>query len=140
MIVHVCSASAWEEARASGTYRAESSASEGFIHFSGWSQLPGTVARYYADVEGLVVLVVDPAGLDVRVENGFPRLYEPLPVSAVTEVLPLEQALARAPSGTRFPRRNGDATRPVDRRPTQRRCRSPVKPTGAAARLLPRAL
>jgi uncharacterized protein (DUF952 family) len=96
VIVHVCSASAWDEARTSGTYRAESLASEGFIHFSGWDQLAETAARHYAGVDGLLVLMVDQAGLDVRVENGFPHLYEPLPFSAVADVLPLEQALARA--------------------------------------------
>ena len=96
MIVHVCSAAAWSSARTSGTYRAESLESEGFIHFSRWSQLADTVARYYAWVPGLVVLVVDPAGLDVRVENGFPHLYGALPVTAVTEVLPLADALERA--------------------------------------------
>jgi len=48
------------------------------------------------------VLVVDPAGLDVRVEHSpsagesFPHLYSPLPVSAVVEVLPLDEALVRA--------------------------------------------
>ena len=70
--------------------------SEGFIHFSGWTQLADTAARYYAGVPGLAVLVVDPAGLDVRIENGFPHLYSGLPVSAVVEVMPLEAALARA--------------------------------------------
>jgi uncharacterized protein (DUF952 family) len=80
-------------------YGADSLADEGFIHFSRWDQLAGTAARYHAGVSDLVVLVVDPAGLDVRVEAGFPHLYEPLPVTAVTEVLPLAEALARAPSG-----------------------------------------
>jgi uncharacterized protein (DUF952 family) len=96
VIVHVCSSDAWAAARASGMYRAESLATEGFIHFSRWDQLAGTVARYYAGVPDLVVLVADPAGLDVRVENGFPHLYEPLPIRAVTEVLPLAEALERA--------------------------------------------
>lgn len=96
MIVHICSADAWSAARTSGMYRAESLASEGFIHFSSWSQLAGTAARYYAGVPDLVVLVVDPDGLDVRVENGFPHLYSELPASAVVEVMPLEAALERA--------------------------------------------
>ena len=96
MIVHICSADAWSAARTSGMYRAESLASEGFIHFSSWSQLPGTAARYYAGVPDLVVLVVDPDGLDVRVETGFPHLYSELPASAVVEVMPLEAALERA--------------------------------------------
>ena len=48
------------------------------------------------------MLVVDPAGLDVRVEHSpstgesFPHLYGPLPVAAVAEVLRLDAALERA--------------------------------------------
>jgi len=101
-MLHIASRSAWAEARTAGTYSAESLASEGFIHFSSWSQLAATAARYYSGVPGLVVLVVDPEGLDVRVEaspstgESFPHLYEPLPVPAVVEVLPLEEALERA--------------------------------------------
>ena len=102
-VVHIASPDAWEAARTAGTYRAESLASEGFIHFSRWSQLAGTAARYYAGVSDLVVLVVDESQLDdLRVElspstgETFPHLYGELPVSAVTEVLPLKQALERA--------------------------------------------
>jgi uncharacterized protein (DUF952 family) len=87
-------------------YSAESLAVEGFIHFSRWEQLAGTVARYYAGVPDLVVLVVDESRLDdLRIEpspstgESFPHLYGPLPVTAVTEVLRLAEALARAPSG-----------------------------------------
>ena len=103
MIVHVCSASEWAEAQAAGVYRAGSLESEGFIHFSRWSQLPGTVQRYYAGVEDLVVLVVEESALDdLRIElspstgETYPHLYGELPVAAVAEVLPLEQALERA--------------------------------------------
>ena len=95
-VVHVCSRSAWEAGRTSGMYRAESSGSEGFIHFSRWDQLAGTVARHYPGADDLVVLVVEPGDLPFRVENGFPHLYAELPLSAVTEVLPLEAALERA--------------------------------------------
>jgi uncharacterized protein (DUF952 family) len=102
VILHIASRSAWEAARTAGTYSAESLSSEGFIHFSRWSQLAATAGRYYAGVPDLVVLVVDPSALDVRVEpspstgESFPHLYEPLPVSAVVEVLPLDEALERA--------------------------------------------
>jgi uncharacterized protein (DUF952 family) len=96
VIVHIADAEAWAAARTSGVYRVDSLVSEGFIHFSRWDQLADTAARYYAGVPGLIVLVVDPEGLAIRVENGFPHLYEELPVSAVTEVLPLEEALERA--------------------------------------------
>ena len=103
MILHVCTAGEWAEARTSGMYRAESLASEGFIHFSRWSQLAGTVSRYYSGVPDLVVLVVDENALDdLRIElspstgETFPHLYGELPVSAVREVLTLPEALERA--------------------------------------------
>ena len=95
-VVHIASPEAWAEARTSGVYRADSLAEEGFIHFSRWDQLTETAARYYAGGPGLNVLVVDPSGLPFRVENGFPHLYAELPVSAITEVLTLQDALARA--------------------------------------------
>ncbi len=95
-MVHIAPLSAWEQARTSGLYRAESLADEGFIHFSRWDQLAGTVERYYAGVADLVVLVVEPGELPFRLENGFPHLYSELPVSSVTEVLTLPEALARA--------------------------------------------
>ena len=95
-VVHIASPKAWVEARTSGLYRADSLAEEGFIHFSRWDQLADTAARYYAGVPGLVVLVVEPGALPFRVENGFPHLYSELPVSAITEVLTLQDALARA--------------------------------------------
>ena len=95
-VVHIASPSAWEQARTSGMYSAESLAGEGFIHFSRWDQLAGTAERYYAGVADLVVLVVEPGDLPFRVENGYPHLYAELPLSAVTEVLTLPDALARA--------------------------------------------
>ena len=95
-VVHIASPSALAEARTSGLYPADSPADEGFIHFSRWDQLADTAARHYVGVPDLVVLVVDPSGLPFRVENGFPHLYAELPVSAITEVLTLQDALDRA--------------------------------------------
>ncbi|MEV0584627.1 DUF952 domain-containing protein [Nonomuraea sp. NPDC050310] len=61
---------------------------EGFIHCSAdLDQLDGVAAAFYAGVtEPLLVLHIDPAGLDVRVEGGFPHLYGPLPRTAVTTI------------------------------------------------------
>jgi len=95
-VVHICASDAWSAARASGTYTADSLATEGFIHFSRWDQLADTAARYYAGVPDLVVLVVEPGELPFRLENGFPHLYEELAVSSVAEVLTLPEALERA--------------------------------------------
>jgi len=86
VIFHITTPERWQAA--AGTYW---TGDEPFIHFSFESQLADAAARHYAGVRGLIVLVVDPDGLDVRVENGFPHLYEPLPVDAVVEVRPLER-------------------------------------------------
>jgi uncharacterized protein (DUF952 family) len=88
VIFHITTAAAWEAA--ADTYWV---GEEPFVHFSYESQVADTTERHYAGVAGLIVLVVDPEGLDVRVENGFPHLYEPLPVGAVVEVRPLESLL-----------------------------------------------
>jgi uncharacterized protein (DUF952 family) len=95
-VVHIAHPAAWEEARTSGMYRVRSLGADGFIHFSRWDQLADTATRYYAGVPDLLVLVVEPGDLPFRLENGFPHLYGELPLSAVTQVLPLEEALERA--------------------------------------------
>ncbi|MFD5796423.1 DUF952 domain-containing protein [Streptomyces diastatochromogenes] len=100
-IVHITERSLWEAARAHGTYevstRGRTLQEEGFIHFSTREQLPRIAAFLYGDYEGadeLVVLVVDPALLDVPLKyeamppNGeeFPHVYGPVPVDAVVDV------------------------------------------------------
>ena len=90
MIFHITTPDAWSAARASGSYW---TGDEDFIHFSYESQVAATAERYYAGEDGLIVLVVDDAGLDVRVEGGFPHLYEPLPAASVVEVRPLGSLL-----------------------------------------------
>jgi uncharacterized protein (DUF952 family) len=53
----------------------------------------------------MILHICSASGLDVRLEaspstgESFPHLYEPLPVRAVVEVLPLEEALERAAAG-----------------------------------------
>ncbi|MFE1883957.1 DUF952 domain-containing protein [Streptomyces diastatochromogenes] len=100
-IVHITERSLWEAARAHGAYevstRGRTLQEEGFIHFSTREQLPRIAAFLYGDYEGpdeLVVLVVDPALLDVPLKyeamppNGeeFPHVYGPVPVDAVVDV------------------------------------------------------
>ena len=99
-IVHLTERSLWEEARARGTYeistRGRTLQEEGFIHCSTREQLPATAARFYADVPDLVLLVIDPARLDVPLKyeapepgaEEFPHVYGPIPVDAVVDVEP----------------------------------------------------
>ncbi|MCF6472676.1 DUF952 domain-containing protein [Nonomuraea sp. MG754425] len=93
-IHHLAVRADWEAAREAGEYRRSTLGRTleevGFIHCSrDLAQLRGVHAAFYAEVgEPLLVLDIDPAGLDVRVENGFPHLYGPLPLTAVTAVRP----------------------------------------------------
>jgi uncharacterized protein (DUF952 family) len=102
-IVHLTERFLWETARASGRYamstRGRTLLQEGFVHFSTSDQLPRVGAFLYGDYEGpdeLVVLVVDPARLDVPLKyeamppdgEEFPHVYGPVPVEAVVDVEP----------------------------------------------------
>ncbi|OPG02053.1 glutathione S-transferase [Streptomyces sp. GKU 895] len=97
-IVHLTERPFWEEARARGTYemstRGRTLQEEGFIHCSTRAQLPGTAARFFADLDDLVVLVIDPDRLGVPLKweapapgaEEFPHIYGPLAVDAVVAV------------------------------------------------------
>ncbi|NUT36842.1 MAG: DUF952 domain-containing protein [Hamadaea sp.] len=88
----------WAAAQATGSYttstRGVSLEEEGFLHASrDLDQAEGVRLRRYADVEDLLLLVIDDTLLDaeVRWEGSaelFPHIYGPLPVSAVVEVKP----------------------------------------------------
>lgn len=63
---------------------------DGFIHFSCAEQLAGTLARWYADAEELMLIAVEAAALGEALKyepsrDGalFPHLYAQLPLSAV---------------------------------------------------------
>lgn len=76
---------------------------EGFIHFSAAQQLAGTLAKFFARQEALVVLAVDPARLGPHLKwetsrggDQFPHLCAPLDLAAVLWAEPL----ALGPDGT----------------------------------------
>lgn len=100
LIFHVCRADEWEAARVVGHYGGSSQdKADGFIHFSALDQVRASVAKHRAGQDGLVLLQVDPARLDVadlkwepsRGGALFPHLYGDLPVDAVVRAddLPL---------------------------------------------------
>lgn len=73
-------------------YRAPSLDTEGFIHLSTSAQWRKTAARFFKGQQHLVLLELDPTGLDVRFEpadgDHFPHLYGALPISAVLRTSP----------------------------------------------------
>lgn len=69
---------------------------DGFIHLSTEAQLPGTLAKHFAQVEGLHLAAVDLAALGEAVRwevsrggEVFPHIYAALPLSAVLAHGPL---------------------------------------------------
>ena len=64
MIYHAALPADWEAAQRTGLYttstRGRSLADEGFIHAAYESQVEGVANRFYADVDALVLLAIDP--------------------------------------------------------------------------------
>ncbi|GAA2367775.1 DUF952 domain-containing protein [Nonomuraea africana] len=97
-ILHIAYAADWNAAQESGEYRISTRGrtleQEGFIHCSADRRQADTVTQaFYADVtDPLVLLEIDPTGLDIRYETpegaheAFPHLYGPLPTTSVTAV------------------------------------------------------
>jgi omega-amidase len=84
-LYHILPERAWDELQSSGSHAPDSLATEGFVHYSWAHQWRETQQRHYFGVEGLRLLTVDAGllGAPLRVENGFPHGYGPLPLSAV---------------------------------------------------------
>lgn len=103
-LLHLAERQEWEAALAAGEYRISTRGmtlgEQGFIHLSLRHQVRGVAERFYADAEDLVLLVIDSARLDAPlryeppapgVDETFPHLYGPLPLDAVTDVVPVER-------------------------------------------------
>lgn len=94
LIYHITSEQAWADAKAQGNYTADSLASEGFIHCSEAHQVAWVANQRFRGRSDLVLLHIDPAGLQAPVrhenlEGGqelFPHVYGPVPTSAVVNV------------------------------------------------------
>jgi uncharacterized protein (DUF952 family)/GNAT superfamily N-acetyltransferase len=99
VLLHITTAAPWRVALAAGSHVTPSLRTEGFIHLSRPDQVALPANRIYAGRDDLLLLVIDPDRLaaEVRWEPGvptdpesmrFPHLYGPLPVAAVTSVVP----------------------------------------------------
>jgi len=97
-IHHLALADDWAAAFATGEYRMSTRGltidDVGFIHCSTRDQVESTANLFYADLDQLVLLTIDPAkvGSPIRFEPPttdstelFPHIYGPLPVAAVTD-------------------------------------------------------
>ena len=103
LIYHIAYPADWAAAQRDGEYltssRGRTLAEEGFIHASTAAQLAFVANAFYADVDDLLVLVIDEERLRPEVvyeevpgmTAPFPHIYGPLNVDAVVEVRPLER-------------------------------------------------
>jgi uncharacterized protein (DUF952 family) len=99
-IFHLAQRADWDAARAAGgpyevSTRAETLHEVGFIHACRTPGQLGKVHRsFYADLDDLVLLVIDTDRLDAPVRHEeadgdvYPHIYGPLPLDAVIEVRP----------------------------------------------------
>jgi uncharacterized protein (DUF952 family) len=100
-LVHLAMPDDWAAAQAGGEYRMSTRGvtleQEGFIHCSFDHQGLGVARRFYADVDELVLLRLDPSllGSEVVVEppfpgavEHFPHIYGPIPLTAVISATP----------------------------------------------------
>lgn len=96
-LVHLCSTTEWEAAKAAGAVAPESLTEVGFVHLSAPEQVHLPANRLFAGRTDIVLLRLEPGllGAPVKWEPGvetdhetmlFPHLYGPLPVAAVTSV------------------------------------------------------
>ena len=107
MIFHITQRTAWDDAQQRGDYRAESLATEGFIHCSTISQVLPVAENFYKSQSGLVLLVIEPTLLSsdliweppsgespppgVPKGDPFPHIYGPINLDAVVKVVDLEK-------------------------------------------------
>jgi uncharacterized protein (DUF952 family) len=97
-IFHLTLPAHWAQAQQDGAItmstRDVTLAEEGFVHCSFGEQLAATAARFFGDLDEIVVLRIDPSlvASEVVVEDlygagqPFPHVYGPIEVSAVVEV------------------------------------------------------
>ena len=107
MIFHITPRTAWDDAQHQGNYRAESLATEGFIHCSTISQVLPVAENFYKSQSQLVLLVIEPTLLSSPLKweapsggspppgvpkgDPFPHIYDPINLDAVIKVVDLEK-------------------------------------------------
>ena len=97
-IYKILTAEEWDKARHSDTFAGVGiDLEDGFIHFSTAEQVPGTLARFFAGRDDLVLLAIDllAVGNELKWEPAstgevFPHLYGTLELAAVRAVHSVE--------------------------------------------------
>ena len=91
-VFKVCEKDEWEKVKHNDFFEGSKiDKNDGFIHFSTFKQLKGTLEKYFKSKGQLYLLEVNTDNLNFvwevsRNKQQFPHLYEPLPISAVEKV------------------------------------------------------
>ncbi|RJE88263.1 DUF952 domain-containing protein [Paracoccus onubensis] len=98
LIYKILRESEWAELSAKGTSPgAPVDITDGFVHFSTAAQLPGTLAKHFANEIGLTLLACDSLAMEADLKwepsrggDLFPHLYRPLASSDILWARPIE--------------------------------------------------
>jgi len=96
-IYHITKEDKWIDAQAKGTFVAESLATEGFIHCSTESQIPGVLQRFYQGQNDLVKLKIEKSKVERplifelagSINEVFPHIHGAINLNAIVEVTPI---------------------------------------------------
>jgi uncharacterized protein (DUF952 family) len=91
MIYHITSREQWQYALQTGFYETDSLATEGFIHTSTLSQVPGVLERYYIGQTDLLLFHIDESlltpelkyELSPSLNEMFPHIFGPINLDAI---------------------------------------------------------
>ncbi|TAG09554.1 MAG: DUF952 domain-containing protein [Sphingobacteriia bacterium] len=93
-IYHITTQSQWEDALKKGSYKADTLATEGFVHCSTEEQMPGVLERYYKNKTDLLQLTIQKDRLtslllfelSPSINQEFPHIYGSINLDAVVIV------------------------------------------------------
>lgn len=151
-LLHLITGLEWRAALHAGAVTPPSLLTDGFVHLSRPDQVALPVNRLFAGRSDVLLLVLDPdrLGAEVRWEPGvptdpesmrFPHLYGPLPVAAVTSVVPYRpgsEGRFAEPAGLPAPDDPVARALAFDRSLVERRAAVLLPVTGGVAVLDPR--
>lgn len=92
IIYHIADRHQWERAQLTGYYVHPTLNTEGFIHCSTAKQVEATANLYFSNDEEILVLHIDPAGVDSEIKYEmasrgelFPHVYGPVKIESVVK-------------------------------------------------------
>lgn len=90
-LYHLALAEDWDPATTEyrGSTLGRTLAQEGFVHCSTAEQLQDTADRFYRGRGDVVLLTIEPrlVNAEIRVEDGFPHVYGPVPTAAIVSAV-----------------------------------------------------